>query len=293
MFDVEIWGTVADWGVVLIALTAAGIAWRQLGAAITSSQTAITAAAEQNRQQIEAAREATQKQIEASIQAHNSELAELRQDSRDQAQTARASLLLELDRDFESDEMQESRLTIRALKNEIEAFVQQDGQSRNSDQLQAKIADEFTNYLNRLWDDFRASDPDTESYQSLEEMQKAHLEKVNSNPDEIQPKERAGLHYQRVTRLLGWLERVGYLFNRNLIPKEDIIRMYDALFGMMALRFGGHIAFRRELGPEKNTAWMKEFLDCHETMKAMREADAAEAAKRSSEREMTGHSQFD
>jgi hypothetical protein len=146
--------------------------------------------------------------------------------AQDQAQIARASLILEIDRDFESVEMQESRLALRGLRNEIEAFVKTRQKALHNSQLLDKVNEEFSNYLNMLWWDFRQADRKIGG-DDLRKLLDEHLDRVNANPDSIQPHERAGLHYQRLTKIFGWLERVAHMANQHLPPQSTFTILYS------------------------------------------------------------------
>lgn len=185
------------------------------------------------------------------------------QSAKDQAQIARATLILQIDLDFESKEMQECRLALRGLRNEIESFVRKENTGLHNSQFHSEVNTQFSKYLNLLWDDFRKADKAVSS-SKLEDLIKVHLEKVNLNPVNVQPYEKAGIHYQRLTKIFGWLERVGHMANQNLLPKSDIISLYDFVFVELGGWFDGHIKYRREDGPLKNPEFLVEMTKFRE-----------------------------
>ena len=235
------WGTLADWIVAAAALSAAVIARTQLRKGSSAS--------------------------------------------RDQAQVARATLILEIDRDYESPNMQESRLALRALRNETEALVDcffprssfdVSTEQEYKTEIDKIYNEAFSIYLNLLWRDFKQADhgPQAEGHAGtrivgLAEMKARHVAKVNQEPGSIQPHERAGVHYQRLTRVLGWLERVGHMANEGLLPERDLIKLYDAVFLKLGAQFEGHIRERRE--DTGNQAWMAEFMTFRQTIIDRRE----------------------
>lgn len=182
----------------------------------------------------------------------------------DQAQIARAMLILELDRDYESSEMKDSRMALRSLRNEIESFTRRQNPALDNDALHDEMNKQFSQYMNFLWRDFRQADRDVNNG-SVESLVDAHLENLAQAPDTIQPHERAGTQYLRLTQILGWLERVAHLVHQGLVPKADIILLYDALFMEMGQWFAGHIKLRQEDGPKPNRGFMRLTLElCRE-----------------------------
>jgi len=175
----------------------------------------------------------------------------------DQAQIARASLILQIDLDFESPEMLESRLALRGLRNEIESFVKTQNESLHNSALQDEINNKLSQYMNILWDDFRQADKQVIATQ-LRDLVDTHLKKIASNPEEVQPHEKAGVHYQRLTKIFGWLERVGHMANERLLPQQDIVALYDFVFVELVGWFEGHIKYRREDGPLLNPDFLKQ-----------------------------------
>lgn len=246
------WGSLPDWGMLAVAAIAAFIGLRQLKAAIEATKVAREAArsqaqtaADAAKQQAKESADEAQRQAVASAAAAQVQLKIAADAAQHQAQIARASLILEIDRDFESDEMQECRLALRALHNELKAFSERIKRHANKDQRNAHINELFGDYLNKLWADFKKSDRRV-TENSIDQLMALHLDKIDENPREIQPHERAGGHYQRLTRIFGWLERVAFMVHRGLLPKDDIIKLYDEVFVQIVGWMFEHIRTRRE-----------------------------------------------
>lgn len=265
MFNVEIWGTVSDWILTVLAGGTALVAWVQLKAVGRAAKA-----------QIESSAKDTLAQITAASEAHNKELSAALSAARDQAQIARATLLLEIDRDYEAPEMLESRLALRGLRNEIEAFVISKNDALGKAELHVALNEAFGTYLNKLWLDFKKADRPHAS-DGLDSLLRKHLDLANSEPAKVQPHERAGLHYQRLSRVLGWLERVGYMANRKLLPQDDIKQLYDFVFIELGYWFEGHIRFRQEDGPLANPDFMKEFMTFRSMLLANKQPKIVEA----------------
>ncbi|MEL7218376.1 MAG: hypothetical protein AAGK01_08095 [Pseudomonadota bacterium] len=320
MFPADIWGTVSDAALVFLAGGTLWAAWiqikkagefardqietsntnnlaqieasakqnqAQLEAAAKANTAQIEAAAAQSREQIEAAANQSQAQIEAAIQNNLEQLKAAAKASQDQAQIARATLLLEIDRDFESPFMQESRMALRGLRNEIEALCSElygYKTGKEQDDICHRL---FSEYMNKVWSDFQQADeppviPEGATEAALlTAMKDRHIEKVNEDHTDIQPHEKAGRHYQRLMRLLGWLERVGHMVNEGLLPERDIIKLYDVIFVKMGSQFEGHIDDRRKKG--NNDLFMKEFMNFRTRIIKLREQEklAEEEAEKS------------
>lgn len=281
MFSAGVWGTVSDWLLVVLAVGTVTAAWLQIKKAGDAVGTQIKASSDENLRQIKAAAEISRAEIAASIENNVEQLKVAAEASRNQAEIARATLLLEIDRDFESADMQESRMALRGLRNEIEALCADRYKTRNDSQREAKCHDLFSEYLNKLWRDFKKADkvPDVPQHFSdsnaLDDMKNKHVEQIYQHSEEIQPHEKAGAHYQRLMRLPGWLERVGHMANQGLIPEVDVIKLYDVLFLKMGSLFAGHIEFRRNEG---NDDFMKEFMTFSEKIEELRSQNIATRA---------------
>lgn len=198
--------------------------------------------------------------------------------ARDQAQIARATLILELDRDYESPEMKESRMALRGVRNEIESLTKRRHPAIDNHALHAEFNANFSQYMNLLWRDFRQADRAVGN-ESLTSLLNLHLNNLASDPESIQPHERAGIQYLRLTQILGWLERVSHLVHQGLIPKQDIVLLYDALFVEMGKWFEGHIRVRQEDGPKPNPNFMILTLQLCAEIEEGRNAAAAKAAE--------------
>jgi len=160
---------------------------------------------------------------------------------------ARATLLLEIDRQFEGEYLMQSRLAIRALRNRAVKEAREKCRAGIADAELAAEADRcFSAYVTSLWQDFSNADA---SDNSLSE----------TKPDD-KLKDKAGEQYSLLTRLLGWFETVGRLVEENLISEEDVFELYDAVFIQVANYFEQHIFDRRSEGPNRNDRWMEKAL---------------------------------
>lgn len=177
--------------------------------------------------------------------------------ARDQAEIARATLLLEIDKEFESEAMQESRRMMRALRNQVVRIAKHEVQSDNPTVVKPKADELFSLYMNRLWDDFRKAD-DQPGILDIDKLRHDHVNNPAKPDDEPKPSDKAGLLYQRLTKLLGWLETVGHMANQRLLPQTDIIIVYDHVFVEVLGWFDGHIRYRRADGVVANPDWMAE-----------------------------------
>jgi hypothetical protein len=212
-------GTVPDWIVAITALVAIVVAYGQLKASAAASK--ISAQAQQ-----------------------------------DQAAIARANLLLEIDRDFESEGMQEARRAIRALRNEIEALARRQFPRLNDDELAPESDKLFSEYMNRVFYDYRTADSvQRQTNDELDAMLEKHLKTI-PDYDAFSPSERASRHYLRLTLILGWLERVGHMANNGLLHRDDVISLYNQVFIEAINWYKGHIIHRHGVGTRKNGEWM-------------------------------------
>lgn len=220
----NIWGTVPDWLVAGAALVGIGVAWLQLSG--LSRQL---------------------KGLETSEQLA-SQSAKIAADAAyAQVQIARATLLLEIDRQFEGEYLMQSRVAIRALRNR--AVKEARGRSRAGigDAELAGVADHlFSAYVTSLWQDFSNAD--------------ANDSTLSETKPEDKLTDKAGYQYSLLTRLLGWFETVGRLVEENLISPDDVFELYDAVFIQVASYFEQHILDRRSEGPNRNDRWMEKAL---------------------------------
>lgn len=262
-------GTLPDWIVAITAIVAAVVGLRQLEAlaaseaqaaaaqeaAATAQETAAAAAqsmAELAKAQSDCA-EADRKQAEtAAVAAEN------------QVEIARATLLLEIDRDFESSDMREARRAVRALRNEVERVAKERLQVANDDEIDTLADTLYSEYLNKLWHDYRTADSVQRVVENdIDQLVQAHIQ-GSEQSDKFKPSERASMLYQRHLKLLGWLETVAHMVNQKLLPRGDILALYDQVFIEIMGGYALHIDHRRGIGTKKNDRWMIEafrFLD--------------------------------
>lgn len=199
-----------------------------------------------------------------------------------QANVAKATLLLEIDREFESSEMLESRRALRALRNQMTKMAERQSNDTNRAVVQPLAAALTSQYLNQLWKDFTtADDGENLAQMSAEELVSVHLSAKAKPSEDTPPKDKAGPLYQRLTRTLGWLETVGYMCNSGLLPEDDIIPVYDFVFKEILEWTGGHIAYRRADGTPPNPDWMKEAEKFRDRVVALEAARFESANKKS------------
>lgn len=220
----DIWGSVPDWLVASAALIGIGVAWRQL-AGLSRQLAALETSEKLANVSAEAAAESAYNQV----------------------QIARATLLLEIDRQFEGEYLMESRLAIRALRNRAVKDAREKSRAGIGDAELASVADQvFSEYVTRLWQDFSSAD--------------ANDSTLSETKPEDRLTDRAGYQYSLLTRLLGWFETVGRLVEENLISPDDVFELYDAVFIQVANYFERHIHDRRDEGPNRNDRWMEKAL---------------------------------
>jgi hypothetical protein len=157
----------------------------------------------------------------------------------EQVQIARANLLLEIDATFEGTELYRSRKAIRALRNRAETKVTR-GLVRNQtpDALKNEISIEFSHQLDELWKIARTID-------------EVDVEKPDSK-DRI-----AADRYTELMAVPNWIETIGMLCRRNLLPKEDILDLYDQVVVPTIRNFKNHFEVRRAQGPYLNPRFME------------------------------------
>ncbi len=161
-----------------------------------------------------------------------------------QVQIARASLILEIDQMFESAEMVESRIAIRALRNRADREAKEALRSgANNNEVAQKASELFSAYMTKLWWDFRTADAKDPALGSTKPSDKFADD--------------AGTQYSRLTRLLGWMETIGRLTEQNLAYSEDMFALYDAMFIQVFGYFERHIADRRSDTPNPNERWLE------------------------------------
>ncbi|MEM1019391.1 MAG: hypothetical protein AAGJ09_02745 [Pseudomonadota bacterium] len=162
----------------------------------------------------------------------------------DQVNIARAHLLLEVDRDFESQFMAESRIAIRSLRNACVERANSENDSLTDAQLSERERLLFSEQINRLYQNYKKLDDDDAS----------------TGEEPLEPYERddpLGDRYATFMRLPYWMETVGHLTQRGLLSKDDVLELYDALLIGVLGCFQNHIAYRQEEPPLKNGEFLK------------------------------------
>lgn len=150
---------------------------------------------------------------------------------------ARANLLRQIDAEFESDEMYRSRKAVRALRNRAEHAVRQNNESAPEDRIAQLSALEFSKQLTGLWRTART------------------IKEENVEADS--PSVAAADRYAELMRLPNWYETLGYMIRRQLLPRKDILEIYDAAVVPTMLYFKEHIKIRREEGPYLNPRFLE------------------------------------
>ena len=64
--------------------------------------------------------------------------------------------------------------------------------------------------------------------------------------------------------LVNWMETVGMLCKRNLLPTADILDLYDQVIVPTMANFKNHIEFRRKEEPYANPRFMENAFWLHE-----------------------------
>jgi hypothetical protein len=162
-----------------------------------------------------------------------------------QVQIARAQLLLEIDREFECELMQSSRTAIRALRNTVLGEIKESGEEgKTRGQQQLKLASGFSQKMNTLWLESKGIDTADVNANSSDSK---HLKK-----------------YLELMRLVNWMETVGFLCRRGLLPTADVVELYDAAIAPTMRNMLQHIQHRREEDPypnpdfHRNAEWLYE-----------------------------------
>lgn len=228
-------GTLPDWIVAATAIFAAMVGLRQLRNLAASEAQAATA-------QETAARAA--ESMAKLAQAQSTVAESERSQAADQVQIARAMLLLEIDKDFESPAMQESRLAVRTLFNRARREADAELRMKNPSGVRQRANELFSGYATQLWEKFRSADE-----------QEPTLKSTGIND---QLSDSAGPQYQKLTKILGWMETVGRLANENLAFESDLIALYDQVFVNVYGYFYKHINDRRTDSVQPNADWMRQ-----------------------------------
>lgn len=160
-------------------------------------------------------------------------------------QLARATLLREFDQDFESSEMQESRLKIMLVRSRFEAEVANRRPQIPDDRQISEVALLFSNYVTSVWEQSRTFDGDPNA-----------------------AKDKSADEYQLLMRLPHWCETVGHLCRRNLVPLEDMLDLYDQMIIMVIGNIRQHIQIRADRPPHKNRRFLENAVWLYEQAKA-------------------------
>lgn len=162
------------------------------------------------------------------------------QSQQNQVEIARANLLLAIDREFEGAELNQSRKAVRLLRNTIETRVLHDPEGNRSPDLQkGKVARDFSKHLDSLWGKVRSP------------------ELTKSAPSSSQTSNGGGIdEYYRLMALPNWIETVGMLCARNLLPKEDVLSLYASVIYVTMFNFKNHVDARRNEQPHPNLRFM-------------------------------------
>ncbi|ABD27479.1 hypothetical protein Saro_3044 [Novosphingobium aromaticivorans DSM 12444] len=156
-----------------------------------------------------------------------------------QVQIARANLLLSIDREFESEASYASRKACRSLANAAEASaLATNPRDRAPDAIRKLVATEFSHQLNELWNVAR-------------ELQEKPEGTENA------PAIAASDRYATLMALPNWIETVGMLCRRDLLPKEDVLDLYDEAIIRTMTNFESHIVTRGSEQPYDNPLWLE------------------------------------
>lgn len=153
-----------------------------------------------------------------------------------QQQIARADLILKIDSQFESPSVVLSRMAFRSMRNRCQKAVDTNGLS--NDQARSKIAEEFSNRINKIWN-------------TAKEITDNDIEKSDS------PAVKAYETHNEIMALPNFFETVGLLCREGLLPKDDILCLYDQAIIPTMTNIMGHIKIRREEVPYANPTYME------------------------------------
>lgn len=162
------------------------------------------------------------------------QLRALRRSEELQVQIARATLLREFDRDYESPEILASRQKILQVRNRFEDEVGRIRPALTDEQQIAEVARRCANYTTDIWEKSRTFDGDPTAAK-------------DSSADE----------YALLMRLPSWCETVGHMCRRNLMPMADLLDLYDQLIVMTIGNIRQHINLRAERPPHKNSRYLE------------------------------------
>ena len=161
-----------------------------------------------------------------------------------QVNIARAELMLEIDGRFESEHMLESRLAIQTLRNHCERRARQERPDIDGRGMFNRAAELFSEEMTKLHKQLRTPDQALPVEASLAEL----------------PNDKGGERYFALMRLPYWMETVGELTRAELLPINDVLDLYDAVFDGVLACFERHILYRRETAPLRNDRFLENAL---------------------------------
>lgn len=153
-------------------------------------------------------------------------------------QIARATLILSIDREYEGETLAASRKALRALRNRAEDVAASKHPGASHRKLAEEAAQEFTRELTAIWAEAR-------------KLNETDVEHSNA-ADRI-----AADRYAQIMALPYWIETLGMLCQRELLPTDDILDLYDAVIIPTMRNFRDHIGFRREEPPYPNHRFLE------------------------------------
>lgn len=145
----------------------------------------------------------------------------------DTLQLARASFLRDVDSDFETIEMVESRQLHVVIRDRITADVKREFPAYDFDDQILEIARRYSTDLSHVW--------------------------MGNQSSFLPPTANA---YMTLMRLPHWCETVGMLCERNLLPVDDVLELYDQMIISTVGNILGHIKKRRVEGPHMNKKYL-------------------------------------
>jgi hypothetical protein len=153
-------------------------------------------------------------------------------------QLARANLLLTIDKEYEGD-LFASRKAIRALRRRAEKAAQRKlGAGASHEALASAAAAEFTQLLTVMWTEAQELDEKDVEYSRAADRVAAD-------------------RYAQMMQLPYWIETLGMLCKRDLLPRDDILDLYDAVIISTMRNFEAHVNFRRDEGPYPNQRFLE------------------------------------
>jgi hypothetical protein len=175
------------------------------------------------------------------------QLIRVAEESRRQGDVARADLMLQIDQIFEGAEVGQSRLEIRTLRNECEAEIKaKPGANMTVSEVISASGPLFSARVTAL-------------YLAYKSPEKPGTTATTGDPPHV----KAGREYAVLMKLPYWMETVGLLTRKNLLHKDDMLDLYDALFIDTLTCFDEHLDHRRdEDDPDRrfleNATWFRD-----------------------------------